>query len=392
MITKIVPITDEIFSNLDRVSRLKLKNKLNETEKKYLTEINKGFAKIMNELLGLWIIGTINNSQKTITFIYKKSSFIFHISHIEYAEVYVENEDKYIQIDKDNIPAPTFKTEKLEIIEKEFNHLIGRQELKNHIFEYIYQTLINNKRKEFGLKTVNDSSKHMLFLGNPGTGKTLFAKKIGQTLFRLGLVRTAKFKSVGRSDLVGQHIGESEKKTMSILTETLGGVLFIDEAYSLTPPIPTTGYKDFGITVIETLLLFMEEHRDEIIIIFSGYTKEMTRFLNSNPGLKSRIPYIFEFKDYNSQELWEIFQHEIIIRDYELKNCKDIIIDFLETHNYNGRDIRNLVDVIIKTQNVRLAKKMEDSDYELTINRLKLIKNKDIKLAIKIFQDNFKTF
>jgi len=392
MITKIVPITDEVFFNLDRVSRLKLKNKLSDTEKKYLSEINKGYAKIMDELLGLWIIGTINNSKKTITFIYKNSSFIFHISHIEYAEVYVENQDKYVQIDKDNIPVSTFKPEKLEIIKKEFDHLIGRQELKNHIFEYLYQTLINNKRKEFGLKTVNDSSKHMLFLGNPGTGKTLFAKKIGQTLFRLGLVRTAKFKSVGRTDLVGQHIGESEKKTTSILTEMLGGVLFIDEAYSLTPPIPSKGSNDFGVNVIETMLLFMEEHRDEIIIIFAGYTNKMTQFLNSNPGLKSRIPYVFEFKDYNSSELWEIFQHEISIRDYELKNCKDIIIDFLDNHNYNGRDIRNLIDVIIKTQNVRLAKKMEESNYELTISKLKLIKNRDIKVAIKTFQDNFKTF
>ena len=160
---------------------------------------------------------------------------------------------------------------------------------------------LNKRREEQGLATQNITL-HSCFLGNPGTGKTTVARLLGEILYHKGITKDKKFVEISRSDLVAGYRGQTAIQTKSILESALGGVLFIDEAYTLHQD----DRDSFGTEAIDTILKFMEDYRNDIVIIFAGYSKEMEIFLDSNPGLRNRVPNKFIFEDYTIDEFVEI--------------------------------------------------------------------------------------
>ncbi|GAX91931.1 AAA family ATPase [Effusibacillus lacus] len=240
---------------------------------------------------------------------------------------------------------------------KELDKLIGLEPIKSTIHELAHYTAVQQYRKKQGYKTPS-MSMHMAFLGNPGTGKTTVARLLAKLFHRIGILKEEKFREVSRVNLVGNYVGHTAKDTMSVLQEAKGGVLFIDEAYSLIRDNPN----DFGMEAVETLLKYMEDHRNDIIVIFAGYREPMIKFLASNPGLVSRIPYQLHFPDYTVEELLLIAGH--IAREYDYhvssgyqKALVNLCFREKQKANFsNARFVRNCIEKSIRKQNVRLAK------------------------------------
>ncbi len=232
--------------------------------------------------------------------------------------------------------------------------------------------MIQQKRKEIGLESVS-VGRHLVFTGNPGTGKTTVARIIGEVFEAYQLVSRGNFREVKRSDLVGEFIGESEKITQKILEEAKGGVLFIDEAYSLTGS--KQDKQDYGKVVIETIMIAMENYRDDMVIIVAGYKKEMEEFLKSNPGLKSRFNYFIDFEDYTDSELVKITKKMADESDYILEEqlnsallekfsqCRDNSDDSFA----NGRLARNIFESMLLKQAIRLSTQNKHGESELKL-------------------------
>ena len=223
-----------------------------------------------------------------------------------------------------------------ELLE-ELDQMIGLKEVKKNIREIVDLQKYNNLRKLKGFPA-NAQSLHMVFSGNPGTGKTEVAKLVGRILRAIGMLSNGSFKAVKREDLVGTHVGDTEEKTRKILEEAKGGVLFIDEAYALAG-----GEQDFGTRAIEVLLTFMDENRDDLVVIVAGYVDEMDKFIQANPGLKSRFTQFVSFDDYSTDELVEILRlfadkEGYVITDGALKKAKQILE---RGKNAGGKDFGN---------------------------------------------------
>ena len=245
---------------------------------------------------------------------------------------------------------------------EKLDEMIGLTKVKSEVREFIALAQMNKLRREKGLEDA-PLTLHSLFLGNPGTGKTTVARLIGKILYQKGLIKSDKFVETSRSDLVGKYIGHTAKQTREVLESALGGVLFVDEAYTLA----TGGENDFGREAINEILKFMEDNREDIVIIFAGYTKSMMDFLETNEGLRSRIPNHFNFEDYTVDQLYKIGLLELQNQDYKLNHEK--YAEFVK-HNYNisndnsnGRWIRNQNEKLRKKLALRL---LDDINADIT--------------------------
>lgn len=275
------------------------------------------------------------------------------LSYVSTDEIGIEETIKLY--DNEELFIKCQKEEQDLIIKEKLENLIGLDNIKKEIYNLQNLALVNQKRRSQGLKA-NTVAMHMVFSGSPGTGKTTVARIIGEIYYSLGIISKKDVREVAREDLVAEYLGQSEIKTKKVLEEAKGGVLFIDEAYSLSED-----EDEYGKAVINTLLKFMEDNRDDTLIIVAGYTDEIRKFIKSNPGLESRFNTYLDFPNYSTSELISILQLTITENDYSITseelNKISIEIDKIDKNDKsfsNARYIRNLFEKAIKVQSSRI--------------------------------------
>jgi len=294
------------------------------------------------------------------------------LKEVTVGEQPVKNEE----IPKVAVPEPIpFKEEdrkkRLDKLVGELEALVGLEEVKNEVHSLINLINIRQLRKKKGLPSP-DMSYHMVFTGSPGTGKTTVARLIASIYKELGVLSKGGLVEVDRSGLVAGYVGQTALKVTEVINKALGGVLFIDEAYSLSSPGASN---DFGGEAIDTLVKLMEDHRDDLVVIVAGYTKEMNEFLQTNTGLISRFNKFIEFKDYNEDDLIAIMysmaeKMEMKLEDKAVEKLRAYISEMNEGTKRifgNARGIRNLFEKMLVGQANRLACLPEPTIEDLSV-------------------------
>lgn len=245
-----------------------------------------------------------------------------------------------------------------ELFLAELKQKVTKQLRINLLIDKTTIEAVQKLRTEKGLKAA-DISMHMIFTGNPGTGKTTIARIVAKYLKAIGVLSSGQLREVSRSDLVGQYVGHTAKLTTEIIQSAIGGVLFIDEAYSLCRDKNDT----FGLEAIDALVKGIEDNRDNLVVILAGYSDEMSDFLKSNIGLKSRFPNIIHFEDYSIEEMYQIALITAKGKGYRIDDsCKEALLNEFERKQIkgrndsgNGRLVRNLIEAAILKQSQRIA-------------------------------------
>ncbi len=271
----------------------------------------------------------------------------------------------------------------IEQLLEELERLEGLQSVKKQVNDMVNSMKYINLMKERGLNPGrNQGTMHLIFSGNPGTGKSTVASLLGQIYVKLGVLRKNTFILAKRSDLIAQYMGQTAARVANKVAEADGGILFIDEAYQLY-----NGEQDsYGEEAIGTLLSLVEEKRDSLMVILAGYTENMDEFLEVNPGLRSRFPNIIEFTDYSVDELLRIFEK---MAATDGKKLEDGVLSLVkqeiesrragnEKEFANARGVRNILDEIILKQRSRIVKE-EIEGKEHTNEELVMIKKDDVK-------------
>ena len=350
----------------------KLEECISENENKYLTifyaqnkdELNDIFLssdKLKNEFAEFNIIGRTPDVQEAyneILDILNKNSTVteeIQIKLLDYISNtlpktesnYPDYRDSLVQKISFNKQVPDYEQNKsIDEIFEELDSLVGLEKVKKMLRELV--DLISLKEKSKDILNIKSINLHMVFLGNPGTGKTTVARIVSKILYNLKYIKQDKLIEVTSKDLVAEYVGQTSIKTANVVQKALGGVLFIDEAYSLASGKGEGN--SFNEEVVATLIQAMENNRDNLVVIFAGYTKEMQDFLNLNSGIVSRIGYTVEFEDYTVDELWKIFNQMmtkagfVVSKEAEDK-VKKIIEENKGTRNFgNARFVRNVYE------------------------------------------------
>jgi len=270
-----------------------------------------------------------------------------------------------------------------EVLDQLETELIGLKPVKARVAELAALLLVDRVRRDLGLVSALPTL-HMVFTGNPGTGKTTVAMRMAEILRRLGCIRSNHLIAVTRDDLVGQYIGHTAPKTKEILKKAMGGVLFIDEAYYLHRP---ENERDYGQEAIEILLQVMENKRDDLVVILAGYAGRMETFFASNPGFRSRIAHHIEFPDYAIDELMAIASVLLAAQDYRFSDAAEsafrryVEARMRQPYFANARSVRNALDRARLRHAVRL---FAERGRTLTMDDLVTIGPEEI-LASRVF-------
>ena len=294
--------------------------------------------------------GTVSQKEQSALTNYK--DFLFSYS-LEEDETDESEKSLTNYVSDSNTP-----TKSLDELLNELNSLVGLDKVKNDVAQLVNFLKVQQMREEKGMP-VQPLSRHLVFYGNPGTGKTTVARLLSQIYKSLGILSNGHLVETDRAGLVAGYVGQTALKVREVVTEAVGGVLFIDEAYALS----TGGDSDFGREAIDTLLKMMEDNRDDLIIVVAGYTDKMSVFLQTNPGLRSRFNKYLEFEDYTPEQLVEIFELFCTNGGYKLHSSThdDLIRLFSVLHETrddtfgNGRLARNLYEMTINNQANRIV-------------------------------------